>query len=266
MVFNNWRIGMHIQQDAICLVALRYLRSRWELCRWWHITLPPQCVHQGVVMNVAILAKQLQSWRQELPIQHQVSIALPAHRTLQKRLPYSPQVLRDSEQATWMAGVMAQQLEMPASALCVDYATSQTGKEWQITAAQQADIDKLRQLADYLKLRVVAIAPDASALMTFLPLLPAGPQGLVWRNENHWLWATQEQWGCLSCSEVPLFSQLSPLLKSEPLWRCAGFSQDEPSFDPWSIIHRLQPPLPTDGDRFAIALGLAAGGDETWHR
>lgn len=26
MAFSNWRIGMHIQQDAIVLVALRYAR------------------------------------------------------------------------------------------------------------------------------------------------------------------------------------------------------------------------------------------------
>ncbi|PCR14150.1 hypothetical protein CQA67_12700, partial [Klebsiella pneumoniae] len=32
---------------------------------------------------------------------------------------------------------------------------------------------------------------------------------------------------------------------------------------PWrdlQVIHRRQPPLPADGDRYAIALGLALGG------
>ncbi len=45
-----------------------------------------------------------------------------AVRTLQKRLPYPQFALREREQATWVASAMSQQLAMPASALCIDYA------------------------------------------------------------------------------------------------------------------------------------------------
>ena len=91
MAFRNWRIGMHIQQDRIAIVALLFERSRWALRRWWNIPLTPGTVRQGVVVDVEALARQLQSWRRELPMQHQVCIALPAARTLQKRVP-RPQV------------------------------------------------------------------------------------------------------------------------------------------------------------------------------
>lgn len=260
MAFSNWRIGMHIQQDAIVLVALRYARSRWALCRWWDIELAPGIVRHGMVVDVAALAKRLQNWRRELPLQHQVSIAFPASRTLQKQLPRPQLSLRDKERATWIASVMAQQLEMPAASLCVDYSAAPAKNEWRVTAAQRLDIDVLRQLAARLKLSIAGIVPDACALAAFLPWLPSGSQGLAWRNDPHWLWATREGWGSLPCAEVSSFSQLSRLIDAKSLQRCATRSGDETSFDPWRVIHRLQPPLPDCGDRYAVAIGLALGG------
>ncbi len=103
----------------------------------------------------------------ELPAQHQVSIAFPAVRTLQKRLPYPQFALREREQATWVASAMSQQLAMPASALCIDYAPTSRDDGWQVTAAQRLDINVLRELAGRLRLRVAAIVPDASALGAF---------------------------------------------------------------------------------------------------
>ncbi len=88
MAFRNWRLGMHIQQDSIAIVALLHERSHWALRRWWRIPLPPGLVRQGMVADVSALGSRLAAWRRELPAQHQVSIAFPAVRTLQKRLPY----------------------------------------------------------------------------------------------------------------------------------------------------------------------------------
>lgn len=122
MAFRNWRIGMHIQQDSIAIVALLHERSHWALRRWWRIPLPPGLVRQGMVVDVSALGAQLSAWRRELPVQHQVSIAFPAVRTLQKRLPYPQFALRDREQATWIASAMTQQLAMPAASLSIDYA------------------------------------------------------------------------------------------------------------------------------------------------
>ena len=43
----------------------------------------PGTVRQGIVVDVESLARQLQPWRRELPLQHQACIAFPAARTLQ---------------------------------------------------------------------------------------------------------------------------------------------------------------------------------------
>ncbi len=47
-----------------------------------------------------------------------------------------------------------------------------------------------------------------------------------------------------------------------PLRLCIDAGDEASRFDVWQVIHRRQPPLPADGDRYAIALGLAleAGG------
>ncbi|WP_174510126.1 pilus assembly protein [Klebsiella oxytoca] len=260
MAFSNWRIGMHIQQDEIVLVALRYARSRWALCRWWRIPLTPDTVRHGMVVDVVGLAQQLRNWRRELPLQHQVSIAFPASRTLQKRLPRTQLSLSESERAQWITSVMAQQLEMPVASLCIDYSAAPALTEWRVTAAQRLEIDLLRQLAVRLKLRVAEIVPDASALSAYFPWLPSGSHGLGWRHGQNWLWATQEGWGCSPCTETASFTQLARQINAESLQHCAAGSGDEPCFDPWSVIHRLQPPLPEGGDGFAVAIGLALGG------
>ncbi|EPY1907135.1 pilus assembly protein [Klebsiella pneumoniae] len=259
MAFRNWRLGMHIQQDSIAIVALLHERSHWALRRWWRIPLPPGLVRQGMVADVSALGSRLAAWRRELPAQHQVSIAFPAVRTLQKRLPYPQFALREREQATWVASAMSQQLAMPASALCIDYAPTSQDDGWQVTAAQRLDINVLRELAGRLRLRVAAIVPDASALGAFFPWMTAADQGLAWRDEKRWLWATREAWGSDACADVGSLSQLAGQLQV-PLRLCIDAGDEASRFDVWQVIHRRQPPLPADGDRYAIALGLALGG------
>lgn len=259
MAFRNWRIGMHIQQDHIAIVALLHERSRWALRRWWRIPLMPGIVRHGMVVDADALVSKLQSWRRELPLQHQICIAFPAARTLQKRLPRPQISLRESEQATWIASAMAQQLEMPASSLCVDYLATGAADGWRVTAAQRLDVNVLRHLASRLKLRVVGIVPDASALSAFLPWLPAEIQGLAWRDEDSWLWATADSWGSCLCSENPSFPGMISQVNAGAFRLCASESPDGQSFDAWSVIHRLQPPLPACGDSFTVALGLAIG-------
>ena len=180
MAFRNWRLGMHIQQDSIAIVALLHERSHWALRRWWRIPLPPGLVRQGMVADVSALGSRL-------------------------------------------------------------------------------DINVLRELAGRLRLRVAAIVPDASALGAFFPWMTAADQGLAWRDEKRWLWATREAWGSDACADVGSLSQLAGQLQV-PLRLCIDAGDEASRFDVWQVIHRRQPPLPADGDRYAIALGLALGG------
>ncbi|MDP0965113.1 pilus assembly protein, partial [Klebsiella pneumoniae] len=65
--------------------------------------------------------------------------------------------------------------------------------------------------------------------------------------------------GSAAGADVGSVSQRAGQLQS-PLRLCIDAGDEASRFDVWQVIHRRQPPLPADGDRYANALGLALGG------
>lgn len=259
MAFGCWQIGLHIQQDKIAAIALQRVRGGWALRRWWLLPLPADFSSLSPAQTENALEAALSAWRRELPWQHAVSLAFPAHRTLQKTLPQAAMTLRDSEQAQWIASAMAQQLAMEPAALCFDYQPNILADGWSVTAAQRKDIDPLQRVAHALRLHVTAITPDACALRHFLPWLPHEAGGLAWQDSRQWLWASASGWGSVSRAEVPSLQQLSTRLAMPELTFCCVQAENVPRFDPWCVMGQIQPPLPADSDAFAIAIGLALG-------
>ena len=90
----------------------------------------------------------------------------------------------------------------------------------------------LRRRLGRLRLRVAAIVPDASALGAFFPWMTAADQGLAWRDEKHWLWATREAWGSDACADVGSLSQLAGQLQV-PLRLCIDAGDEASRFDVW---------------------------------
>jgi hypothetical protein len=69
-----------------------------------------------------------------------------------------------------MAGrALARELEMSADTLCFDYAQDTFSNTYHVTAAQNNEVETLLALAKTLRLRLVTITPDASALANLLP-------------------------------------------------------------------------------------------------
>lgn len=236
MTYRYWQAGLHIQDDAMVCIALQQARGGWALRRWWQQALTP---HSTDADRTATLRK----WRREMPVQHRIAVALPAGGTLRKVLPAPGLVLRDSEQAQWIISSMAQQLEMAEASLAFDYCQATRGG-FQVTAARQQDVLRLRKMAKGAGLNLAAVTPDASALLAFLPWLPDGAGGVSWFDGERWLWAAGEEWGC---ADHPAPGSLV----------CGSGIND---FDPWHCLSQLQPPLPVNGDTFTIALALALGG------
>ncbi len=125
-----------------------------------------------------------------------------------------------------------------------------------VTAVQSKEISELLTLAQTLNVRIAAVTPDACALQRLLPFIPSGRQCLAWRDESQWLWATRYAWGRKSAREATTLHDLAATLSVVPehISLCA-----EGEFDPWRVVTVRQPPVPPDGYRFAIALGLAMG-------
>lgn len=238
MTYSHWQAGLHFQQDSVVCVALQRTRFGLALRRWWQIPLAKEVTEPKVI---AALCKI----RREMPRYHRIAVALPAADTLQKQLPPPQMHLRESEQVQWIVNTVAQQLEMPANTLAFDFHDTDANS-YSVTAARQRDISLLQQRLRAARLNLFAITPDACALQNFLPWVSEAVPGLCWRDGEHWLWATRESWG--SSPE-----QLDEFLP------CTTQSLVGETFNPWFPLNQLQPPLPENGDAFAIALALAVG-------
>lgn len=189
------------------------MRVPLALCRWWDIELAPGIVRHGMVVDVTALAERLQNWRNCLcNIRSALRASGPPNAT--KQLP-RPQLSPERQGAGNLDSQRDGATAGDARRLAVRRLFRRAGNNVAVTA-QRLDIDVLRQLAARLELSIAGIVPDASALAAFLRL-PSGSQGLAWRNEPHWLWATREGWGSLPCAEASSFSQLSRLIDAQSL-------------------------------------------------
>ena len=151
---------------------------------------------------------------------------------------------------------------MPASALCIDYAPTSRDDGWQVTAAQRLDINVLRELAGRLRLRwrpsyrmPVRSAP--------FPRMTAADQGRRGGMKSTGCGRPVRP-GAVTPALMSGPSQLAGQLQV-PLRLCIDAGDEASRFDVWQVIHRRQPPLPADGDRYAIALGLALGAGGMTH-
>ncbi|BEK76252.1 DNA utilization protein HofM [Enterobacter asburiae] len=252
MAFKIWQTGVHIQQDRALIVALARKKSGWCLRRWWAIPLDEGIIRDGKICQPEQLVDALRDWRKTLPHYHRVFLSFPAARTLQRTLLRPTVARRDSEQLSWLGAALARELEMSADTLCFDYAQDTFSNTFHVTAAQNNEIDTLLALAKTLRLRLVAITPDASALANLLPAV-APATCVAWRDDRQWLWAMRHQWGRRFTTEAENVSELSALL--------ALGSDDIALFDsrrdPWEILERCHAPLPDRGADYTVALALA---------
>ena len=258
MAFGHWQIGLHIQQDSVVGVALTPGRAGWSLRRWWQMELPTGTMDNGQLRVPQHLLTTLAPWRKTLPQRHSIRLAFPAARTLQKRVPQPAMKLRENELAHWLSHSLARELEMTAADLHFDYVEDTLSPTYSVTAAQHKEVAELLTLAKSLQLNVSAVTPDASALQQLIPFLKPPGRCLIWQDESQWLWATRAAWGRQSCEEVS-----SPLLLASRLGVSESevvlCSDEESGFDPWQAVAQRHPPLPAQGARFAVAIGLALG-------
>ncbi|WP_297117097.1 pilus assembly protein PilM [uncultured Enterobacter sp.] len=252
MAFKTWQTGVHIQQDKVLIVALTREKRAWRLRRWWAVPLAEGIIRDGKIIEPQRLTDALRGWRQTLPHYHRIYLSFPASRTLQKILPRPALALRDSEQASWIGSALSRELEMPADALCFDYTQDTFSNSYHVTAAQNKEVDALLALAEALRLRLVAIVPDAGALKNLLSAV-APAQCFAWRDELQWLWAMRHQWGRRPVTEAAHIADLAALLALS-VHEIALFDDAR---DPWETVARCQPPLPDGGADFTVAIALA---------
>lgn len=256
MLFSCWQTGLDIQCDGARAVALSRHRHGWCLRRWWYF---PHALTAPAEMT--LLPEEMDNWHRQLPLGAQLRVAFPGVRTLQRAVAPVPQCLSETQRTMYLAATMGRQLSMNADELSLDYCAQPAGG-YAVTAARRQDVDALYTALRQRHLAPVAIAPDASALQSFLSFITGqGKSTVISRSGEHWLWANHQSWGAVSTDEaqsaVALCQHLG-LETAQVATCCRKLAGHGVVYvDPWSTLRRLQPPLPPDGDRYAVALGLA---------
>lgn len=270
MVINIWQIGLEIQQETLRAVAVQRQRQGWQLRHWWLLPLPENTFRKGILQTPENLMKVLMQWRRELPLRHQLRVAFPTQRTLQRPVPVPDNRLQEPARESYLAAAAARQLQMLPAQLSWDYtAMPQDPAQLRVIAARHSEVQDLLTSLAKQSLFPATLTPGASVLPVLGSLCgPNKPRFLVHRECDHWLWATscdKADWGWMDARQVPTFSDLCLQLAVEPQDVAFSSVMTEPlprgahPLDAWRALVRLQPPLPQHGGSFTVAIGLAIG-------
>lgn len=256
MVFSSWQIGLDIQCDGARAVALSLDRRGACLRRWWYF---PHSVSQAT--GPLSLPDTMADWHRQLPLGARLRVSFAGLRLLQQSVAAEPEPLNEAQRALYLAATVSKQLRMSAAELSLDYRVQPSG-HYTVSAARREEIDALSVALRRYRLTPQAIAPAASALQGFLPFITAqGHNAVIYQAADRWLWASAESWGVLSTTEAATASALCLHIHGQAsravVCQQAFADATVPYFDPWRALVRVQPPLPDDGDRYAVALGLA---------
>lgn len=270
MVLQTWQIGLEIQHETLRAVAVQRQRQGWQLRQWWQLPLPDNTFREGVLQAPENLNNVLAQWRRELPLRHQLRVAFPTQRTLQRPVPSPDNRLQEPAREGYLAHAAARQLQMLPDQLSWDYTPMpQEAAQTRVIAARHSEVQGLLACFTAQRLFPATLSPGASVLPILGALChPKSPRYLVHRERDHWLWATLSEvpdWGWLDARQAPRFSDVCQQLTVEP--QDVAFSSAEfvplpegvTPLDAWRALVRLQPPLPKQGGSFTVAIGLAIG-------
>jgi pilus assembly protein HofM len=270
MAFKTWQIGLEIQQQTLRAVAVQRQRQGWQLRHWWHLPLAKNTFREGVLQSPENLLTVLAQWRRELPLQHQLRVAFPTQRTLQRAVPAPDNRLRETARESYLATAAAKQLQMQPAQLSWDYvAQPQDSSRLLVTAARQSEVKGLLSCLAKQRLFPTVLAPGASALPALSPLFDLDmPRFLVHQECDHWLWAKPgdtPDWGWVESRQTQTFADLCQQLSAEPEEIAFSSAAADPvpqgakTLDAWRALVRLQPPLPKVSGIFTVAIALAIG-------
>ncbi|WP_130832312.1 pilus assembly protein PilM [[Erwinia] mediterraneensis] len=274
MAFQMWQIGLDIQNGQLCALGIQRRREGWQLRHWWQQPLAQDTLRNGVLQSSAWLLEQLQQWRKQLPQRISLRVGLGPQLVLQRPLALPEQSLREPELSRYVHAAAKRLFPIEPEALALDYRPlDHDTKQLYVTAARRAAIarwlEPLRQAG--LLPEVFELTPMALAIVAREARLPSGSV-LVHQLSDHWLWYIHDDdtAACSSgfCDDIADFSQLQQrhFPAARQVWFSAASATPAPAgtllFSPFALLQHVQPPLPSSGHAFTLALGLAMRRDD----
>ncbi|MEQ5318308.1 pilus assembly protein PilM [Providencia vermicola] len=219
MYTSKWNIGIDIYQNKIQLVATKQRRKYWSLCECWQQQLPFEITESSDPEQHQILLKVLTQWRQKLPKNCTVSIALPAVRTLKQQLSLPNQVHLQQPELSWYLQSQAKKcFPMNVHELAIDYRV--INQHVYLNGARKADITFWQNLLTQSGFNLLAIdvAPVALRYVARHCQLP-DDAWLVHYRQGEWLWSgpisLPTNYNHVLDNEITSLSQLLPHLNAE---------------------------------------------------
>lgn len=266
-MFSRWQIGLDIQRESVRAVAVCQHRQGWQLRHWWHLPLSNQSLSDQIFPSSEILQDVLSRWRRHLPYRYKLRIGFPTPLTLQHRIPSIDENVSMLGQERYISHILAQQ-QFGGDNFCFDYTVQDDF--FHVTSAKQEDINKF-----LLVLKTVQLFPsEITPCDKVLHILMAKKQiqdadFLIHEEREHWLWAKLDDIyvsGWIDKREIKTFESLCEYLKTSVkhiAFSRAVDDEDIPQnvtlFNPWHMLSRVHPPLPTVLGAYTVATGLALG-------
>lgn len=221
MYTSKWNIGIDLYRNKIQLVATKRRRKYWSLCECWQQQLPFEISDSSDLEQRQILLKILIQWRQKLPKNCVVSIALPTVRTLKKQLPLPSQINLQQPELGWYLQSQAEKhFPMNIHELAIDYRV--INQQVYFNSARKTDVAFWQNLLTESGFNLLAIdvAPVALRYVARYCGLP-DECWLVHYRQGEWLWSgpisLPANYNHIQDNEVTTLSQLLPYLNSEEL-------------------------------------------------
>ncbi|AYA41626.1 pilus assembly protein PilM [Xenorhabdus nematophila] len=283
---SKWYIGLDIQDHDIRALAAIKRRDGWQLRHCWQYRLSSEIISGGRLQNPEKLRHILIQWRQILPKNISLRLALPVQQTLQRQFTLPDHASLQEPELGWFVYASAEK-QFPVSDLALDYRIHD--QQVCISAIRQKDLNLwLKLFADInLYPDAIDIAPCALRYAARLSGIPDN-SWLVHKRTMDWLWVSPVNpafgYGLIASQAYPHLAQvikqlpITPETGSNAIY-CSSEERDEEeqiisaktaaelteSIHHWQLLSAFRhyhPPLPEQTNTFIIAAGLALRPDD----
>ncbi|CDL82773.1 pilus assembly protein PilM [Xenorhabdus szentirmaii] len=270
----KWYIGLDVQDHYIRALAATKRRDGWHLRHCWQCNLSNEILSGGRLQYPEKLLYILMQWRQTLPKNISLRLALPVQQTLQRHVFLPGHTVLQEPELGWFVQANASK-QFPVSDIALDYRVHD--QQVCMSAIRQKDLNLWLQLLSDIDLHPDAIDISPCALR-YAARMAGVPDDcwLIHKRMADWLWVSPSNrpfgYGLIaSPSPLPQITSQLPITP-ETEGYAIYYSDEEQtqsvktppasveSVNYWQLLsafHHYQAPMPDKINAFMIAAGLA---------
>ncbi|MFV0547924.1 MAG: pilus assembly protein PilM [Limnobaculum xujianqingii] len=278
-----WQVGLDIQEDSFCALAIQRRRYGWQLRHWHYQQVTPLCIGDNTAMFSPEIITTLSEWRCNLPRRVSLRIALPAEVILQQSIKLPEPSLSLQEQTWLVEASMSKLFPLAARELAVDYrlmssvnSNQSASGEIVVSATRRSVIEHWR--VELARANIFPDIIDTTPCILRSMALSGGvsPDSLLVHQLyekyllvsplNHALYYQVIPDNSMTVLERieharQTYQQISGYTVSQVSYSglptSAVFPSDIQCWSPLVALQQMQPPLPEAPQQFVLACGLA---------